>query len=467
MNDNLPLMDTDGQRLYLNSMLSSPELFAKVNNIVVPKYFDPDIGKGIKFIQSYFAEHRAVPSTSVFTAATKIPTDNVHLAASDVAYVSNQIAEFCKFRACIQVIQEAAGTGGLIEKGDLATMVAHLKKAVEIGLNADLGINYFENPLERMMLADTDPDVISTGWDSVDAVIGGGVGRQELIVFLAPSGGGKSVGMLNLGYNFLSRGLHGVYISLEMAGRKVATRTDQIMARMSASSVNLNRTQAAHEISQFYERSGAKFFIKRMRESTTCANDIIAYLRELETAHAFKPDFVIVDYLDIMAPNGTNFDSDSIFMKEKLITEEVRAIGFDFDCIMISAAQLEKGATDKINAGQKMTQSNLQGGSSKTNTADLMIAIARTEAMMSAGEVRFDFPKSRNSGANMTQVMMNWDSNLRISDFDTSNMSFRAKGENGASPLQRKNKTPLELANEGIGKKKATLDDIAAQFGGS
>ena len=84
----------------------------------------------------------------------------------------------------------------------------------------------------------------------------------------------------------------GVYVSLEMRDKKVATRADQILARMTSKMVNLNRAQTAHEISKFHERTGAKFFIKRMRESTTTANDIIAYLRQLETAQAFKPDFV-------------------------------------------------------------------------------------------------------------------------------------------------------------------------------
>ena len=124
----------------------------------------------------------------------KIPSDTVQLARSDVDYVSQQIAEFCKFRACIQVIQEATGQGGYFEKGDLATMVAKMK-AAEIGLQQDLGIDYFADPLSRLESADLEPPVISTGWEGVDNVIGGGVGRQELILFLAPSGGGKSVGI--------------------------------------------------------------------------------------------------------------------------------------------------------------------------------------------------------------------------------------------------------------------------------
>src|SRR5574344_1251460 len=111
MSDAIPLLDEEGQRLYINSMLSSPELFARVNGILSPKYFDQDLANGVKFIQNYFEKHRSIPAPNVFTAATKLPTDTFQLARSDIEYVSQQIAEFCKFKACIQVIQDATGQG--------------------------------------------------------------------------------------------------------------------------------------------------------------------------------------------------------------------------------------------------------------------------------------------------------------------------------------------------------------------
>jgi archaellum biogenesis ATPase FlaH len=426
LNNNVPLLDEDAQRLYINSMLSNPELFARVNNLIRPSFFDPHLAKGVKFIQEYFQEYRAVPAESVFKAATKLPTDQVLLPRQDIEFVSEQIAEFCKFQACIEVIRKATGKDGYFETGDLGRMVAEMKAATEIGLMTDLGIDYFDNPLQRLESDETEDPVISTGWKSVDDVIGGGVGRQELVTFLAPSGGGKSVSMLNLGRNLLEQGLNGVYVSLEMRDKKVARRTDQMIARIASGMINMNKAQVAHEIELFGERTGAKFFIKRMREGTTTANDIIAYLRQLESTKAFRPDFIIVDYLDIMAPIQRGA-GDNMFTNDKYVSQEVRAIGLDFNCIMISASQLEKGATDKINNGEKMHQGNVQGGSSKTNTSDLMIATVKTDAMHEAGEYRFEFPKARNSDAGTKQVTMAWNkTTLKISDMGT-DLQFNKK----------------------------------------
>lgn len=448
MND-VPLMDEDAQRLYINAMISNPELFARVNNLIRADYFDPHLAKGIAYMQQYFNEYRTVPNSAVFTAATKLATESVQLPRQDIQYVAEQIAEFAKFQACIQVIQRATGKDGYFEKGDLGTMVAQMKKATEIGLITDLGIDYFDNPMARLEANELEDPVISTGWKDVDAVIGGGIGRQELITFLAPSGGGKSVSMLNLGRNLLQQGLHGVYISLEMRDKKVALRTDQMLARMASGMINMNKAQVADAIQKFHEESQARFWIKRMREGSN-ANDILSYLRELETVHAFRPDFIICDYLDIMG-SVQKGAGDSMFLKDKYVSEEVRAIGFDYDCIMISASQLEKGATEKINNGDKMHQGNVQGGSSKTNTSDLMIATVKTDAMHEAGEYRFEFPKSRNSDATTKQVTMGWDKNsLRIFDL--------------GSELPLKKKTTMQMQGVVPGAPKKSLDDLTKKY---
>jgi archaellum biogenesis ATPase FlaH len=313
----------------------------------------------------------------------------------------------------------------------------------------DLGIEYFEDPLSRLEKAQTTEALISTGWKSVDAVIGGGVGRQELITVLAPSGGGKSVTMANFGCNFLQQGLNGVYITIEMRDMKVAQRIDQMITGMSSHGVTMNKTKVAHELEMFSQRHKSRFFIKRMREGVTNANHIIAYLRELEATKAFWPDFIIVDYLDIIQ-SARKVDVSNMFLKDQYVSEEIRGIGFDYNAIMVSGSQLGKHATDAINDGRKMHQGDVQGGSSKTNTSDLMIATVKTDAMHEAGEYRFEFPKARNSDAANKTVMMKWNKeSLKISDYDAPELT-----------LKKKERT-LEMADVVPGKKQTlTIDDL-------
>lgn len=453
-------MDSDAQHLYVNSMLTNPEIFTLVNGILRPDYFDPDIGKGIKFMQDYFVQNRTVPPAQIFTTATKLPfADSPLHDAQDRNYIATQIAEFCKFQSCINVLKKAMGKDGYLETGDLGKMVNDMKEATEIGLLQDLGINYFDNPAARLEADEIEDPVISTGWKSVDDVIGGGIGLQELVVFLAPSGGGKSVSMLNLALNLNAQGYAGIYISLEMRDKKVARRTDQMMSRFHSNLINANRTQVVHEIQKFHEKSKASFHIKRLPEGRTTAAHIRAYIKHLKASKQLyspfgpKLGFVVVDYLDIMG-SEQKVNGDNMFLKDKYVSEEVRSIGFDEDCIVISASQLEKGATKLINDGEKMHQGNVQGGSSKTNTADLMIATVKTDAMHEAGEYRFEFPKARNSDAGTKQVTMAWNkSSLRITDMT------------GESSLAFRPKRGLQMPASQPGAKREGLNDLQKRFG--
>lgn len=440
------LMDSDAQQLFINAMLSSPELFARVNPILQPEYFDAGMQGPVKFLKQYFLENRAVPAPQIFQAATKNTPDVFPIRRQDIQFLAEQIAGFCQASAMILVARKSPG---LIEKGNYGELIEQFKLAAQIGLLEDLGIEYFENIEERLARAETTDKVISTGWKDVDALIGGGIGRQELITFLAPSGGGKSVNMLNLGVNLMEQGLHGAIISIEMKDTKFAGRCDQMIARMGSRDILPNKTKVAHELAEFHSRHGARLFIKRMREGVTNANHVSAYLRELESTKGFRPDWVVVDYLDIMQA-ARKVDGTNMFLKDQYVSEEVRGIGFDYDCIMISGSQLGKHATEKINEGQKTHQGDVQGGSSKTNTSDLMIATVKTDAMHEAGEYRFEFPKARNSDAASKTCLMRWNKEtLRVTD-----------GSGPALNLVRKEKRVFDMGAVRAGSQKTTLSDL-------
>lgn len=418
------LVDDVAQKLYLASMLGNPALFARVQHLLKPNYFDAHLQGSVRFMQEFYQKHRGVPSEPVFYAGTKVKMDPVVLPKQDVQFVAEQIASFCQIRAVTEAVLAAPA---LIASGDFGSMVSKIKLATQVQLHTDLGIDYFADPISRLNESEASEILISTGWTSVDDMIGGGLGKQELVTFVAPSGGGKSVGMLNLGHNLLKRGLHGVYITLEMRDRVAAKRLDSMISKIGGKNIFANKLKVGQQVEIARDAGYGRFFIKRMREGTTNADHIISYLRELEAVHGFKPDFVIVDYLDIMA-SVQKQGGDNMFTKDKFVSEEVRAIGFDFDCLMISASQLGRGSHEAIREEKKLGQDHIQGGMSKINTSDLVVAMVKTEAMDSAGEYRFEFLKSRNSNAVGKTIMMDWDSeSLLITDASTQPLALAPK----------------------------------------
>lgn len=152
------------------------------------------------------------------------------------------------------------------------------------------------------------------------------------------SGVGKSIMLANLTTNVLKQGYNVVYITLELAEKIVAKRIDSMFTSIAQKSILQNIPKVSHELERIRENSG-RLFVKRMRESTTNAKHIVSYLKEFQDVNGITPDLLVIDYLDIMAPIQ-KIAADNLFGKDKYLSEEIRAVGFDFDCSIASASQM-------------------------------------------------------------------------------------------------------------------------------
>ena len=394
-------MELEKQKVMLSVMAGNRDLLALCSGIIKPSYFDPSLKKTVRFIQEYFEKYKDVPKLATIRAESGLLLEDIgQIAKADVAYVSHEVEEFCRNRAITEAI--IAGPE-MLAKGDFGKILTTLKDAISVGLQKDLGLNYFENPEERLRQTLVNEHKISTGWPELDAAIGGGVSRQELILFAANSGGGKSMTMLNLAKNFLAQSLNGVYISLEMGEGVVSKRLDSMITKVGQDNLLKEMQKVAVLVENAAGKMG-KFLIKRMPENRTNINTIRAYLQQLEQTLGFKPDFIVVDYLDIMGTTAA-ISMDNLFIKDKFVTEEVRSLGFDYDAIMVSASQLGRTAID----AEKLNQAHIQGGISKINTSDYTVAVKQTDLMRAAGEINFEILKSRNSGGVGQQILLGWD----------------------------------------------------------
>ena len=409
------MQEIEKQKLLIELILGNADLFARCNTIIQPKFFDSSLQKAVKFSQDYFEKYHAIPSAAIIKGETGISIQQYDaLTRDEITYTATEVEQHCRNAAVIDAIFQAPD---LHEKGDYETIWKLIKDASSISLNNDLGISYFANVEERLKDLLNNSPVISTGWSDVDEALGGGLSRQELLLFAANSGIGKSIVMANLSVNLVRQGYNVIYISLELADRVVAKRFDSMVTSISQSDILRKIEEVSNKVNTFKNNGKTgELFIKRMPESVTTANDIRAYLKEFEQKHAFRPDILVIDYIDLMASNR-NISAENIWLADKYKTEECRSIGFDYDCAIVTASQLGRGALE----AEKVHQGHIQGGISKVQTCDLMISIIQNDLMRATGEYQFEYTKTRNSGAVGSSTLLRWDPiALRVSDWDDS-----------------------------------------------
>ena len=411
-------MELEKQRLLLSCLVADRDLLSLCIGLVKPSYFDPSLKKPVKFLIEYFEKYKDVPRFDMVRASTGVQLDEVDRPTrAESKFVADELETFCRNKA----IEEAIIKGPeLLQKGDFSEILDTLKSAISVGLQKDIGIDYFNDPEERLKRTLETQARISTGWNELDSLIGGGIGRQELLTILANSGGGKSMTMLNLAKNLLMQGYNGCYISLEMSEAVVSKRLDSMITNIGQDAL----LKQMHKAATLIESAGSKmgrFMIKRLPENRTNIHHVRAYLEQLEQSRGFRPDFIVVDYIDIM---GTTHKvaMDNLFTKDKFVTEEIRSLGFDYDCAMISAAQLGRSAID----AEKLNQAHIQGGISKINTSDYAIAVKQDDLMRAAGEIYFECLKSRNSGGVGKRALLGWDAiSLNISSLQKNSAGLK------------------------------------------
>jgi len=154
--------------------------------------------------------------------------------------------------------------------------------------------------------------------------------------------------------------------------------------------------------------------VKYMPSGKNC-NDIRAYLKEYQVKMGVKPDVLLIDYLDLMMPLNVKVSPSDLFVKDKYVSEEIRNLAMETQCVTVTASQLNRSAVEEI----EFDHSHISGGLSKIMTADNVIGIFTSRAMKERGRYQIQFMKTRSSSGVGQKVDLEFNvETLRITDLD-------------------------------------------------
>jgi len=424
----------DKQKLLIDVMLSSEEIFSRCQNIINPKYFVNKFRPAVRFIIKYSNEFRVLPKIEHVNAETGINfvrIDNISVQHQDSFL--KEIEGFCKNKALALAVTDSVE---LIEHGNYGEVEKRVREAILISLQSDLGTNYFEDPRARLMKIKSKNGQMTTGWKTVDDKLHGGINRGEITIWCAGSGVGKSLFLQNQSLNMVKQGLNVVYITLELSEELTSMRMDSMLTDVGTKEIFRNLDTVEIKVKQAGFKSGL-LHVRQLPQGSNC-NDIKAYLKNYEIETQKRPDVLVVDYLDLLFPNNKKINPSDLFIKDKFVTEELRGLAVERNMVCLTASQLNRSSVTE----QEHDQSMIAGGISKIQTADNVISIFASAAMKERGQYQVQFLKTRSSSGVGSKVYLGFDPNtLRIFDLDEDAAAL-ASSTNGAdvfNELRRKN----------------------------
>lgn len=423
----------DIQKMFIQFLISDPDLFSRCMGILDSEFFSRKYRATVEFLRSHSEKHNTLPMLEQINAvggADMLPIENI--TDDHIDWFLSEFETFCKHKALERAILTSAED---LDNKNYGVVEERIKQAVQIGLVKDLGLEYFENPKERLEWIKQQAGAISTGWKGIDQKLYGGINRGEITIFAAPSGGGKSLFLQNLAINLVEQNLNVVYISLELSEQLISMRLDSMMSGYGTREIMKNIDDVHLKVVMRGKKSG-KLRVKYMPSGST-TNDVRVFVREYEIQTGVRVDAVLVDYLDLMMPNNAKISAENLFVKDKYVSEELRNFSMERKILMVTASQLGRSAVEEI----EYDHSHIAGGISKINTSDNVIGIFTSNAMRERGRYQVQFMKTRSSSGVGSKVDLKFNiDTLRIEDLE--------EGEEGAETatagallqqLQRKN----------------------------
>ncbi len=437
-----------------------------------PKFFESGCEDIIKGIHAFYKRNNRAPSFPIIQDIL-IPkmfpkpedeskrqslielTDNIqmiNIPTNDQKIIEEETQGFIKRNVYIQAIMTGVE---LVEAKKFDEIVDIFDKAYEkLSFNDDYGLDYFRDLEARMERTGTLNESISTTYPSLDTLVGGGYRRKSIFIYAGPANIGKTLVLNDSALNMTLAGYNVLYFSLELAQDYLGQRTDAKYAQV-----------AMNKINEDPEAALKKAITRRDQEAPSSKKGSLIYKyygpntvssKNIENKMGIKFDFIFVDYLKLIKPNGKLY-ADNMYGKLEAVTQELRGMACELDVCVVTASQTNRESYNSNSIGME----NLSDSLGIAQTADVIVTLARNEAINQDDCILMNIAKSRFS-RNQGQIMMKVDYDyMRLVDTNEKGGTYKAKPKPQPKP---KTKVVADQKDEddftGNGSEKVEIKEI-------
>jgi replicative DNA helicase len=302
--------------------------------------------------------------------------------------------KFCKNRAVINAIIDAYDIveGKHKDKTEDA-IPSLLSDALAVSFDSSVGHDYLEDYQERYDFYHRVEEKIPFDLDIFNKITKGGLSKKTLNIILAGTAVGKSLFMCHVAASSLLQNKNVLYITMEMAEERIAERIDANLLNMNMNEMaTIDLPTYNNRINKLIKKTSGKLIVKQYPTSTAHSGHFKALLEELKIKRNFKPDMIIIDYLNICCSsrikNGAGVNS---YTYVKSIAEELRGLAVEYDVPLLSATQTTRGGFG--NTDVELTDTSESFG--LPATADMMFALIATEELENLNQIMVKQLKNR------------------------------------------------------------------------
>lgn len=328
-----------------------------------------------EFIRNYVDRNGSVPPEAIvvenfrdFEPVKSVGATAHHLSELQAEYVDQRVREILRNAAGeVQEGRAADAVNDLIAETSSLKKVTTSVKDIDL-VDVDSAIAHFETVQKMNTLGSYG---IKTGLPGFDAVLPSGITGGMLGVFLAYPGIGKSWLAMYFAAQAWKQGKVPLIISLEMSEAEVRNRLFTVLGEGIWSLRKLGMGEV--ELDMFKKWHAKVFADKPPFYIVSSDNDGEVNPSVVKAKiDQYKPDFVVLDYLQLMSPNAR---TDNEVTKMKNLSRELKQLarGSDVPILAISSATPD----DVTNLSQPPTLGQTAWSRQIAYDADWLLSLGR------------------------------------------------------------------------------------------
>lgn len=288
--------------------------------------------------------------------------------------------DFTRSQRYLQMVQN--NEGALLRQEIRKWDLPFLGKHEDLHLPAEEAFNHLYNSVEFIP-----KDMkIRCGIDVVDKWCGGGLRTEDLGIFMAPTGHGKTAAMIFITHHMAVNENKKVWlITNEMSMDRI---TERFISRLTGVKLDSIRDDPTTALS-----SDAMKFIKQKelhknimfsyinRDAST--EEIEAEVSRTSSVWNWNPDVLIIDYMERMKPNSPGIRKDKSWIYYGEIAKDLVRLAKSRKCLIWTAIQ-----TNRLGLGAKELMGNMaQGSIMHLQEASALIALHQPTDKMEGKEI--------------------------------------------------------------------------------
>jgi len=397
--------------------LDSPDFFYRISRFLDHNYFSSDLHQYVMATYlEYYNKYDDVPTRDVLKnlvyrelksddelAEPVIEILNKEIDPRNNKYIRDIVVKWARTKQLSELYDERVMEA--VQDGNIESVEEIFEKAMAISDIVIKPFRFFKD-VDELFIED-EREYFTSGFSRLDGYIhdGRGPARREVFIWVAPTGVGKSIMLVNTSIANVLDGKNVLHISLENSEKVTGHRylgafTDMAIASRSYKEDAMKEKLRKIDISG----SSGDLFITYFPTDTVTVREIELTVTELKRHHGFVPDVIVVDYLECLLSKNS-YKNREDYSRQKAISAELRQLAAVTDTSLFSASQTNRSGSSSADNNENINLDKLAESFGKAMPLDYVVSINQSQKQYQSdsnnsdshiGHVRLFFAKNRN-----------------------------------------------------------------------